>query len=320
MVSLKGIASTDLLEVERDGVSYQAAKSQFENVLIPPVFTYAINSNLSQQNLRTIAVNAGWDQKAEVHITLNSGKYITSNNRATAALTINGTWPRGVKFICNGNVLGKGGGTTGTTGQAGGVAINVGSNVTIDCRTGYIGGGGGQGGAPSSATTYGGGGAGAGKGNAGVGGTGGSGQGGRKIPGNGGTGKKISIGSSVSTQSGLGAGGQAGGGGGSYMEKKNNSHTNQNKVTTSRAGGGGGGYGAKGGNSGSAFNQTAQGTSTSNGGNGGANNANGANYSISNSGGVTGGGGGGAGGKAVAKNGKTVSWVGGTSHVYGAIS
>lgn len=315
MDKLKTLPSSDILEVERDGVAYQAAVSKFENVLIPPIFTYTINSHLTVQNLRTIAINAGWDQKAEAHITLNAGKYIYTNSISSPALTINGSWPRGVKFICNGAVIGKGGGTSATTGQAGGSAISLGVNCTIDVRTGYIGGGGGAGGASPSYTAYGGGGAGAGKGNAGPGGTGGNNQGGRKIPGSGGAGKKLTP-NSYSTISGVGAGGQAGGGGSAWANREKWQHTADSKYI-GHAGGGGGGYGAAGGQGRYSGEVRSSGDKAVNGGNGGANNAGGAAASIDFTSTATGGG---AGGRAVQRNGKTVTWVGSTSHVYGAVS
>jgi hypothetical protein len=318
MDKLKGLPSTDILEVERDGVAYQAAVSKFENVLIPPVFTYTINSNLTVQNLRTIAINAGWDQKAEAIITLNAGKYIYTNSVSSPALTINGSWPRGVKFICNGFVIGKGGGTSAVTGQAGGSAISLGVNCTIDVRTGYIGGGGGAGAGCSKYTTYGGGGAGAGKGNAGVGGTGGNNQGGRKIPGSGGAGGAGLASDNVEyNQTRTGAGGQAGGGGSNKLYSTRQNHAG-NAYKEGHGGGGGGGYGGKGGNSRYHSGQNiTSGNQTCSGGNGGSNNGAGGAGAASQSNAT---GSGGAGGRAVQRNGKTVTWVGSTSHVYGAVS
>jgi len=295
-------------------------------------FFFSIASNLSQTNLRTLAVNAGWNGTSYVECTLNSGKYISSNSVSTPAFTINGSFPNGVKFVNKGFVIGKGGGTSATNGQAGGSAISLGVNVTIHQAGGYIGGGGGAGGATSTQTAYGGGGAGAGKGNAGVGGTGGNNQGGRKIPGSGGAGKSTTrSGSNDGNSYSVGSGGQAGGGGSSttYSAKKT-SHTNQGNYIgncsystyyTRRgdAGGGGGGWGAAGGRGASSASQGGQGTVTSVSGAGGANNGGGGGASISATGAVTYSSGGG-GGRAVQRNGKTVTWIGGTGNVYGAVS
>lgn len=296
------------------------------------VFKFAISSNLSQQNLRTLAVNAGWNQTSAVEATLNAGKYITSNDVGTPALTINGTFPNGVKFINKGYVLGKGGGTSAVTGQAGGSAISLGIDCTIHMDGGYIGGGGGAGGATSTQTAYGGGGAGAGKGNAGAGGTGGNNQGGRVIPGSGGAGKSVTRSSSQEGNSyAVGSGGQAGGGGSatSYSEKKT-SHTNMGTFVGNcsystymarrgDSGGGGGGWGATGGRGASSSIMIGYVTSTSVSGAGGAGKNNGGGASQSNTGTVTYSSGG-AGGRAVQRNGKTVTWIGGTTNVYGAVS
>jgi len=297
------------------------------------VFNFAITSNQSQVNLRTLAVSAGWNGTSAVVCTLNSGKYISSNSVSTPAFTINGSFPNGVTFVNKGFVIGKGGGTSATNGQAGGSAISLGLNVTINQAGGYIGGGGGAGGATSTQTAYGGGGAGAGKGNVGMGATGGNNQGGRKIPGSGGAGKSTSrTASNVGNSYAVGSGGQAGGGGSSTTySTKGTSHTNQGtfigncsySTYYSRrgdAGGGGGGWGATGGRGASSANKNmTQGTVTTVSGAGGANNANGGGASASGAGAVTYSSGGG-GGRAVQKNGKTVTWIGGTSKVYGAVS
>jgi hypothetical protein len=297
------------------------------------IFNFSIASNLSQTNLRTLAVNAGWNGTSAVVCTLNAGKYITSNSVSVPALTINGSFPSGVQFVNKGFVMGKGGGTSATNGQAGGSAISLGLNVTINQAGGYIGGGGGAGGATSTQTSYGGGGAGAGKGNAGVGGTGGNNQGGRKIPGSGGAGKTTSrSGTNDGNSYAVGSGGQAGGGGSTTTySTKSTSHTNQGTFVgncsystyyTRRgdAGGGGGGYGASGGRGASSATKSGQSASvTTVSGAGGSNNANGGGASSSGAGAVTYSSGGG-GGRAVQKNGKTVTWIGGTGNVYGAVS
>lgn len=295
------------------------------------VFEFAITSNKSQTNLRSLAVSAGWNESSEVIATLNSGKYITSNAVGTPALTINGSFPNGVTLINKGYIMGKGGGSSATNGQAGGSAISLGVNVIINQAGGYIGGGGGCGGATSTQKSYGGGGAGAGKGNCGVGAQGGNNQGGRKLnpTSNGGAGKSTTRSGSNEGESGATGGGGWSGGGGSCRtySTKTGSHTNQGNYIGNcaystyyqrrgDAGGGGGGWGASGGRGASSSATT--GTVTSTSGAGGTNSSNGGGASIS-SGTVTYSSGG-AGGKAVQRNGKTVTWIGGTSKVYGAVA
>lgn len=295
-------------------------------------FYFTINSNLSQQNLRTLAVNAGWNGSSYCIATLASGRYITSNSISVPALTINGSWPNGVKLINQGKILGKGGGTSAVNGQAGGSAVSLGVNCTIHMNGGYIGGGGGAGGATSTQPSYGGGGAGAGKGNVGVGGTGGATQGGRAIPGAGGAGKYTArSGSNSSNSYAAGNGGSAGGGGSSTTyAASHGSHTNQGTFIGNCAystyytrrgdgGGGGGGWGAAGGRGASSALYSGSGTTGTTSGGGGGGTGGGGGATASGAGAVTYSSGGG-GGRAVQRNGKTVTWIGGTGNVYGAVS
>lgn len=300
------------------------------------VFTFSISANQTQVNLRTLAKSAGWNESSEVVATLNSGKYIISNAVGTPALTIDGSFPNGVKLINKGYIMGKGGGSNAVNGQAGGSAISLGVNVTIHQDGGYIGGGGGCGGATSTQNSYGGGGAGAGKGNCGVGAQGGNQQGGRKLnpTSNGGAGKSVTRSGSNSGESGAtGDGGFSGGGGSCRTYSiKQTSHTNQGNYIGNcsystyyqrrgDAGGGGGGWGASGGRGASsgAVNNANAGV-TANSGSGGTNSSSGGGASISQSNATITYSSGGAGGKAVQRNGKTVTWIGGTSQVYGAVS
>lgn len=278
-------------------------------------FAFTISANIADANLRTLAVNAGWNQTSKVVATINSGVYVYSTNTANAGLTINGAFPGGVELINNGFIMGKGGkgGFSYTLGiilgGVGGPAINLGVNVSITNNS-YIAGGGGGGSGytyfqSNDSNTYpsaGGGGAGGGDGDGlttffGLGGApgvaggnasyanSGSGGGGRILPGTGGAG--------YVRNSGVAAkGGGAGGGGDNYEDSFGGLGT----------AGGGGGWGAAGGGGNSGFN----------GGNGGAGSDTGKNGS-----GV--GGGGAAGGKAVNLNGFVVTWLAvGTR--YGVIS
>lgn len=133
--------------------------SEFYNKrLTSPQFSFTIASNQTNANLRTLAVNAGWNQSSKVVATINSGVYISANSTGTPGLTINGSFPGGLNLINNGFIVGMGGaggvgkssdggGTPfgGSAGSAGGGALSVSSAVTIT-NNGTIGGGGGGGG------------------------------------------------------------------------------------------------------------------------------------------------------------------------------
>jgi hypothetical protein len=146
-------------------------------------FAFTIASSQANANLRTLAVNAGWNQSSAVVATINAGVYIYSTDVNTPGLTINGSWPGGVTLVNNGIIIGQGGQGGGTYTissnnvannqaiSAGGIAINLGVSCTIQNNS-YIGGGGGGGGSlswgigsgVSSAGSSGGGGAGGGAG------------------------------------------------------------------------------------------------------------------------------------------------------------
>lgn len=109
-------------------------------------FTITLTANRSTPtNLRTLAVNAGWDQRDFLKVINNA--ILSSNTTATAALTIAGDFPNGVMLINNGAIMGMGGqgGDTLQAGKPGGPAIYVTSDVTIDNPGGIAGGGGGGG-------------------------------------------------------------------------------------------------------------------------------------------------------------------------------
>jgi|688.fasta_scaffold298710_2 hypothetical protein len=116
-------------------------------------FAFTISSNQTNANLRTLAVNAGWNQSSKVVATINGGIYISSNGTGTPALTVNGSFPGGVSLVNNGLIIGMGGAGgngrssngSGTNGSAGGLALAVSVAVSIT-NSGTIGGGGGGGG------------------------------------------------------------------------------------------------------------------------------------------------------------------------------
>jgi hypothetical protein len=122
-------------------------------------FPFTISSNQTDANLRTLAVNAGWNQVSRPIATINSGVFIFSTSTGTPALTINGSFPNGVTLINNGTILGRGGnggngasGFAGSAGSTGGLALSVSVAVTINNGSGTIAGGGGGGGGSGSYT------------------------------------------------------------------------------------------------------------------------------------------------------------------------
>ena len=124
-------------------------------------------------NLRTVAINSGWNERSYIEITISSSTIVSSTSTSIPSLTIDGSWPQGVKLINNGIIIGRGGtggrggygdwgnGPSGTPGDTGGSGVNVSTPVTIE-NNGTIGGGGGGGGGGGSGlnVTYGGGGGG----------------------------------------------------------------------------------------------------------------------------------------------------------------
>lgn len=215
-------------------------------------------------NLVVAATAAGWNGSAYLIVTVPVGVVISASVTSNYALTISGSFPKGLKLINNGSIIGKGGaggagvngwsaGNMGTVaaptnqvpdnrGAAGGPALLISSSVVIDNTNGIIGGGGG-----------GGGGGGMGEWNGGVG-TGGGGGGG-------GAGGISNIGGAAgvfgtSTAAGDGAGSQhgvtgspgtattGGAGGAGYYHAYGAGGWNY--LTSSAAGGTGGGLGAAG--------------------------------------------------------------------------
>lgn len=117
-----------------------------------PDFTFTVSSNQTNANLRTLAVNAGWDQNSKVVATINSGIYISSNSTGTPALTVNGSFPGGVELVNNGIIVGMGGAggraadippANRIAGSAGGLALSVSVAITITNNNTIAGGGGG---------------------------------------------------------------------------------------------------------------------------------------------------------------------------------
>lgn len=118
-------------------------------------FNFTISSNQTNADLRTLAVNAGWNQASKVAATINSGVTIVSSSTGSPALTVSGSFPGGVDLINNGTILGRGGnGGNGSNaagggisgGGGGGLALSVSVAISINNGSGRIAGGGGGGG------------------------------------------------------------------------------------------------------------------------------------------------------------------------------
>lgn len=123
-----------------------------------PSFSFTISSNQANANLRTLAVNAGWDQNSKVIATIASGIVVYSSSTGTPGLVVNGSFPQGVELINNGYIIGMGGAgglgsrqlqLAGTPGSPGGIALSVSVGCSIT-NNGTIGGGGGGGGGGNS--------------------------------------------------------------------------------------------------------------------------------------------------------------------------
>jgi hypothetical protein len=304
--------------------------------LASPAFNFTISAHQNQANLRTLAVNAGWNQSSPVTATIASGIYIYSTDINVAALTINGSFPNGVTLVNNGYIMGQGGNGASATGSAynsissgqnGGAGISLGVSCTI-FNNSYIAGGGGGGGGEGQTGQY---------GSNSLGGAGGAGGG------TGGTNYNSLNTGAPYTAGGAGGGLGASGANGSFAVGSYTDHgsggggrifpSSRTTQVNARATGANPGLGGSGG--GTTIKAVADTY-------GGAPQE--AGSSASASAGVTGGGGGGwgasggsgynavglyvtavyiapfgAGGKAVALNGNSVSW-GATGNRYGAIS
>lgn len=234
-------------------------------------FAFTISANQTNANLRTLAVNAGWDQSSKVVATIGSGIYISSNSTGTPALTVNGSFPSGVELINSGYIIGMGGNAgngasgrsaSGASGAGGGGALLVSTAISINNASTIGGGGGGGGGGGSQ------------NGTAGSEWVGGGGGGGGR--------------SSLTNSSGGAGGGRNGGYGGSYSPSSGGAGT----LSAAGSGGaagyitgeyGGGGYSGAGGNGGGWGSSGSAGGSSSGSGGGGG----GGGYAVSGNGNVT---------------------------------
>jgi len=257
-ISLNDSNVRTLLQVPSGAISLSNAYGKANQ------FAFTISSNQTNANLRTLAVNAGWNQSSRVVATISSGVIISSNATGTPALTVNGSFPGGVELINSGVIVGMGGNggnggngwqfIQGTDGSAGGLAISVSVAVSIN-NAGTIAGGGGGGGGGGAWTspdgkqwTMGGGGGGGRSSNA-ANSTGGAGAftpfGGTTSGGNGGAGTYSAAGGGGGAGSGGQFSGGAGGSGGNWGTAGATGATSQIPYGTNnipaRAGGSGGG-------------------------------------------------------------------------------
>jgi hypothetical protein len=158
-----GIVTSNNTDVPTSG---QISLSQFYGA--SNLFSFTISSDQTNANLRTLAVNAGWDQSLPVQATINSGIYCSSNATGTPALTVNGSFPNGVSLINNGFIVARGGNggnggngksgsadstSAGKPGSAGGTALSVSVALTVTNNGAIYGGGGGGGGGNGRAAT-----------------------------------------------------------------------------------------------------------------------------------------------------------------------
>lgn len=286
--------------------------------------TYSSNTT-SGLNLRTWALANGWNGSAYAVITIGSGVYVQSSSTSTAALTLNGSWPGGLKVIVEGYIVGAGGPgpiadvLTATVGNNGGTAVSVGVNCSIQINSG----GGILGGGGSGASYFGGGGGGAG------GGTGGTSW--STYIASGGAGGFAGASGNDGTNGGNGSTFVGtGGGGGSAVSVL---------IGGSTIAGGAGGVNTYGKGGASGGGGGGSGTYSVTGASGGSSSPNGvanAGGNANNTNGGAGGGGfgkdggyvqvgatiyaGGVAGKAIALNGYTVTLSGTTTNVWGAVS
>lgn len=143
-------------------------------------FAFTISANVTNANIRSLAVSAGWDGSSPVRVTIASGVWL-SGSFGTAAATISGSFPNGVTLVNNGYIAGSGGAggyggnvvydpaTTAfspaydaTAGAVGYTALIVSIAATV-YNYGVIAGGGGGGGGGASHVVCGGGGGGGGQ-------------------------------------------------------------------------------------------------------------------------------------------------------------
>ena len=117
-------------------------------------YALALASDVSNIDVRALAIADGWDGNEPLAINVNSGTTVYSTSISTAGMLIAGSFPNGITINNSGAITGRGG----SAGQDGGDAVEITTtdSVTITNNSGaFIAGGGGGG-----SSTGGGGGAG----------------------------------------------------------------------------------------------------------------------------------------------------------------
>ncbi len=120
----------------------------------PPQTSFVISSDVQNVNLYVLAGSPS--AAGSYTITINSGVTVSSTNSSNPSLST-GVWPAGstVILVNHGNIYGRGGdggnggnagGAGPTVGGAGGTAMSLGYNITLNNTNGKIFGGGGGGG------------------------------------------------------------------------------------------------------------------------------------------------------------------------------
>jgi hypothetical protein len=112
------------------------------------VTAITLTGDHQQINLRSEAVNMGWDGVSALEFIIDTGAVCWSNNTNIAALTTGTDFPAGLTIINKGKIMGRGGNggnLNNMNGRVGGPALELEVPVTIDNSQGYIGGGGGGG-------------------------------------------------------------------------------------------------------------------------------------------------------------------------------
>ena len=266
--------------------------------------SFAYSANTANASLNVTSISGYSAGISDITITVNSGIWVYSTSTATPGLTLTGGASGDtITLVNNGFIAGRGGdagNSNSVAGLTGGTALSLGFNTTVNKTNAaaYLGGGGGGGGGGAVVSGKvplpgGGGGGGAGGGTGGI------------SNGAGGTGGGAAGGAVGAVGGNSNPGGTPGGAGGA------------GSVVQSCGYGMGGGRifpgtsGTAGGGAGGAANAAGSAGGANQGGGGGGWGATGGN----------GGGVGGAGGKAVALNGKTITWVSGdTTRVYGSVA
>ena len=127
---------------------------------------FTLTSNQQDFDARAFLIAQGWNGSDAVTLTIDTGVYVYASSTSAYAFDMGGSYPNGLTLINNGFIMGRGGNAAPTptiprgslanlllnssmfqNGQAGGPAIKMTGNLTIQNSAGYIGAGGGGAGA-----------------------------------------------------------------------------------------------------------------------------------------------------------------------------